>query len=1005
VRSSYPLLARDQWLSLLREAGFDNTASVPAEDHGDVLLFSKLTGSAAATSKQHDDEGGWVLLGSRDPLVDVLGERLRSRGRRCVPIDMETVFSGGTSTAAVTRALAKARNCAGGELEGVVYIASAAGSSTVEDVRINAAGLLHLVQSLVSEGAGRSPRLVILTDRARDSGTREGGVNVVHAPLWGLGQVVTEEHPELRCLRVDLDQRQSDQDLDRLVDVLMCAPDEDQLAIRDGELSAPRLVRSVGRPQAAPLDHVSGEAECLELAIGVRGDLASIASRPCERRGAAAGQVEIEIMASGLGFRDVLNAIGMRSDDVPLGSEFAGRVVAVGAGVERFTPGDDVMGVGIGCFRSYVTAPEAWVVPMPAGMEYADAAALPSAYLTAVYALERVGGLRRGQKVLIHTAAGGVGLAAVRLAQRAGAEIYATAGGPEKRAYLRSLGLQNVYDSRTLEFADRIRESVPEGIDLVLNTLSGDFIDRSLSLLAPRGRFLEIGKSDIRPAGEVERCYPGVHYFAIDLVQVCDSDPAVVREMLLDIAGAIASSNLPALPCRTFQLAEASEAFRFMARAKHTGKVVLTWPRASAAATTGAAPRIRPDATYLVTGAFGGLGLLTARWLVERGARHLMLLGRRKPRPETAALLRELEDLGAEVAAVCADVADFAAVKALLDGIDSDRPLRGVFHAAGLLDDGVLAQQSLEKFDRVFAPKVTGSWNLHELTKDAPLDFFVLYSSTASLLGSPGQGNHAAANAFLDALAAERRRLGLPGLSINWGPWSVVGAAASLGERGERRFEEHGLGRISPEEGILILERLVLSEHPAQVGVIPVVWSRYFAKSAVSVGRVPRFLSRLAEKDAGAPTAPAGARQSAERLSVLLERALPAERVGLLERHVSLRAATVLGLDPAQTVDRRRPLSDIGLDSLMAVELRNLLTADLGRPQALPATLIFKYPTIEALARYLLAEMTLVVSPAADATDGMPEDAEEVEALSDEQARDLLADELSSLAELDMDEA
>jgi polyketide synthase 12/myxalamid-type polyketide synthase MxaB len=298
---------------------------------------------------------------------------------------------------------------------------------------------------------------------------------------------------------------------------------------------------------------------------------------------------------------------------------------------------------------------------------------------------------------------------------------------------------------------------------------------------------------------------------------------------------------------------------------------------------------------------------------------------------------------------------------------------------------------------------VAGSWNLHQLTQDEPLDFYVLYSSTASLLGSPGQGNHAAANAFLDALAAERRRLGLPGLSINWGPWSVVGAAASLGERGERRFEEHGLGRIAPEEGIAILERLVLGEHPAQVGVVPVVWSRYLARSGA--GRMPRFLSRLAEQEVPAESTRGVATAAAARLPAVLAQALPAERAGLLERHVGLRAATVLGLDPEQTVDKRRPLSEMGLDSLMAVELRNLLTADLGRAQALPATLIFKYPTVETLAKYLLAELALAGSPEAAAPGGAPQDLEAVENLSDEQARQLIADELSALAELDLDEA
>jgi NADPH:quinone reductase-like Zn-dependent oxidoreductase len=963
-------------------------------------MFSKRGAEHAdSVAAARPTSGKWIVVDACNGLGAAIGEELRSLGRVCVHIDLdaepETAHDLRIESAisAVTRALDRG---APSHADGVIFVAGLRqGVATTDAVRRNTAELLRLAQSLV----GGDARLVIVTTNSRDVGNGQP-LEVTHAPLWGLGQVVTEEHPELRCLRIDLDAAPTRADLQELATLVTEPSDEDQVAIRDGRVLAPRLIRFT--PVARAAENATNEpGQCSEIVIGRPGDIASVGLQSCDEPTLHAGEVKVEVVAAGLGFRDVLNAVGMRNDQVPLGSEFAGRIVQVGEGVDGLAVGDRVLGLTEGAFRRYVATPATWSARLPHSIRYEDAAALPSAYVTAAYALERVGKLRRGAKLLIHAAAGGVGLAAIRVAQRAGAEIYSTAGNGEKRAFLKALGVVNVYDSRSLDFAEQIRAAVPSGIDFVLNTLSGDFVDKSLGLLAPDGTFIEVGKSDIRSPSDIERHYPGVRYAVVDMVEVCRREPRLIRVILEEICAAIESGELTELPQRTFPVGHASDAFRFMARAKHIGKIVLSWPaRADHAAR---AVQIRPDATYLVTGAFGGLGVLTVRWLVERGARHLVLLGRSPPGPEAAAALQELERSGATIVSVRGDVADRTRLAEILSAFDPRYPLRGVIHAAGQLDDGVLTKQSIAKFDRVYAAKVTGSWNLHELTRDRPLDFFVLFSSTASLLGSPGQSNHAAANAFLDALATDRRRAGLPGLSINWGPWSVVGAAASLGARGERRFEEHGLGRIAPVEGIQILDTLLLGEPTApQIGVVPIDWSRYVAKSAGGVGRPPRFLSRLidAEPSFEREPSPVGIVGGlAERLAA----ASPAERLEVLTQHVKTRTATVLGLDRAQPFDERRPLSDMGLDSLMAVELRNLLGADIGRGQSLPATLIFKYPTVQALAEYLLSEIVASVA-AKDGAEAGATDLEEIESLSDAEARELLADELSSLAEFSGDD-
>jgi NAD(P)-dependent dehydrogenase (short-subunit alcohol dehydrogenase family) len=358
--------------------------------------------------------------------------------------------------------------------------------------------------------------------------------------------------------------------------------------------------------------------------------------------------------------------------------------------------------------------------------------------------------------------------------------------------------------------------------------------------------------------------------------------------------------------------------------------------------------RLRGDATYLITGGLGGLGLEVARWMVERGARHLLLVGRRGAAGRGAEAVAALEQAGAKVTVAQADVSQADQLAAALWGMGSSRPrLRGVVHAAGVLDDGVLLQQSWEKFARVMAPKVSGAWNLHRLVEREELDFFVLFSSVSSLLGSPGQANHAAANAFLDALAHHRRALGLPAMSINWGVWSDVGSAAKRNVGA--RVGLQGMGSFSAAEGIRLLERL-LAAGPAQVAVMPVNWPRF--RQAMRIAS-PYF----AELDTANQAAPRPLDEGRTDLRKQLQGAPPNQRRKMLLAHVRVQALKVLGLGSAEEIDVRQPLNELGLDSLMAVELRNLLGAGLGGEKSLPATLVFDHPSIAELTDYLAQEV------------------------------------------------
>jgi NADPH:quinone reductase-like Zn-dependent oxidoreductase/acyl carrier protein len=613
-----------------------------------------------------------------------------------------------------------------------------------------------------------------------------------------------------------------------------------------------------------------------------------------------------------------------------------------------------------------------------------EGAAFPIAFLTADFCLNHLAKLREGERVLIHAAAGGVGMAAVRLAQRVGAQVFATAGSAWKRELLRSMGVAHVFDSRTPDFAGEVhRATNGRGVEVVLNSLSGDLIDASFRVLARGGRFIEIGKRGIRTHAEVAALGRDYTYEIVDWGETAEKDPGLIGGMLERLLEDLRSGAIAPLPRHTFALDDVGRAFRFMAQARHAGKVVV---RHSASAV---AP-IRRDGTYIVTGGLSGIGPVVARWLAERGAGRLVLIGRRGMTDEAAPVVAEIRESGVDVSVEAVDAADGDAMRAMLARVRAHgSPIRGIVHGAGVLDDAALLQQTPETIARVMAPKVRGGYLLDALTRGDPLDLFVLFSSAASVLGSPGQANHSAANAFLDALATLRRSRGLPGTSINWGAWSDVGAAADRGAI--ERLQVQGLSPVSPRQGIQALER-VLNGGEAQVAVLPANWRRYLERSGAALHE--RLLANVVASKPQASVSTTAAAPRAD-LRAELDAATPARRPAIVSAFVRERALRALGLDASRSIDPRTPLGDLGLDSLLAVELRNMLGKAVGR--TLPATLLFDYPTIETLTTYFLNDVFAVDSAVQDGATATSAPApargvvEAIEELSDEEVDRQLA--------------
>jgi myxalamid-type polyketide synthase MxaB len=918
---------------------------VPAEQPGKWLIFA--------------DEGGTGLK---------LAQLLQKRGEECAIVSagdaykrlQEDRYQINSLASEDFERLLKDLDCDCKSLRGIVHLWSL-DKITLQEAQARGCGsALHLVQALVHAQGTKKPRLWLLTQGAQP--VAKEPLNLQQASLWGLGKVIALEHPELRCARLDLDPAAGQDDMPALVTELLAGDREDQVAYRQGTRYIARLKRQRSHLSQVEQQLQIPDNEPFQLKISSYGILENLTLKPMTRRSPKPEEVEIQVRAVGLNFRDVLNALGMLKEyteqmgiadasDLPFGGECAGTVVAVGENVSHLKVGDEVIAAqAIGSLSSFVTVDARFVVPKPKALSFEEAATIPTTFLTAYYGLYRQAKLKAGDRVLIHAAAGGVGQAAVQLAQRAGAEIFATAS-PGKWDFLKSMGVQQVMNSRNVEFAEQITNLTEgEGVNVVFNSLNGEFIPKSFEVLGKEGRFVEIGKIGIWSESQVRAIRPDVAYLPFDLLDISTQDPGLIASMLGELMEKLKQGLLKPLPHKVFPLQDVVSAFRYMAQAKHIGKVVVTIPESSPQQEP-----IRGDNSYLITGGLGALGLKIARWMVDQGAKHLILTGRREASEAARQKIEQIEKAGAQVLIVKSDVSDWEdASQLFLTVKDSMPPLRGIIHAAGVLDDGMLLGQSWERFSRVMAPKVAGTWNLHSLTRDLPLDFFVCFSSVASFLGSPGQGNYAAANAFMDALSHHRQALGLPGVSINWGPWGDSGMAASLNSHDRDRRIEQGIKSIAPERGLQVLGE-VLEQDVAQVGVLPVDWSKF-------IEQFPRDFEFPLLDEFAATTEPTPAQKS--KFLEQLEAAVPSERPTLLMTHIRSQIAKILGLSSAEQIAPRQRLFDLGLDSLMAIELKNKLEANLG--QSLRSTLLFDYPTLEALVDYLAQEMGLLepVEPA-----------------------------------------
>jgi NADPH:quinone reductase-like Zn-dependent oxidoreductase/NAD(P)-dependent dehydrogenase (short-subunit alcohol dehydrogenase family)/acyl carrier protein len=814
---------------------------------------------------------------------------------------------------------------------------------------------------------------------------------VAQAPAIGLFRVILGEHPQFSCRSIDLPPVTGPTDLDSLWHELLQGAPEREIALRGDARYAQRLTRGL-----AAREQRLESTTPLRLESRERGLLDSLRFTPFIMPTCGPDEVLIKVRAAGMNFRDVLKALALypaeTADARIFGDEIAGEVIAVGSAVTHVQPGDRAFGLAVFGLATYSLARGADVRPMPANLTYEEAATLPVVFMTAWHALKTVARIKQGDMILVHAGAGGVGMAAIQIAHHLGATVIASAGNPTKRALLTTLGVKHVIDSRRGDFAETVMELTHgRGVDIVLNALAAEAIPMGLSCLAEFGRFIEIGKRDIYQNSRLPlwslRRNASFHVVAMDAVFAGDAEQT--RELMLEISDLVEAGALRPLPYRSFPASRIDAAFRLMAGGRHTGKVIVAFADAFLLH-QGEPPLppfdIKPDGAYLITGGLGGFGRVLAEWLVDCGARHLVLTSRSgASTPEAAAFVDSLEKRGIDTRVVRADIGAPEDVQRLIQGLQSGAaPLKGVFHLAMVIDDAPLSALTSERLRTVMAPKAHGAWLLHENTKDLELDCFVMFSSVSSIFGNPAQGNYAAANAFLDSLAYHRRSLGLPALAINWGVLGGEGYVAR-NERVAEFLARQGTAALTPREVTTLMESF-LTAHATQVAAIRVDWAKW-RQSFRGMQDNP-LVERIFASGVELQETSGGNSDWRQRIQAATDE----ERDTVIGQAVREVVGSVLRVKPESLRDDQ-PLTDLGLDSLMGVEIENLIESSIG--VALPPTSLMRARTIGQIASLISEHIGGSQSAAASentaaTTQTLPAAEIDVDALSDDDIDALL---------------
>lgn len=967
------LAAPPSWETALVEQGFADAVHLtePASDElaeGAYLLMARRKRSRVTTGEENPAK--WLLLcdakGDSRQVADTLKLQMQGLGQQVSLLQAVDEANAGDGACydpgdkASLQAALDASVIEFGSPDHVVYLEGYRTEKQglqEQPVELDRQRALHayIATQAIGQSIRRSPRLWLCTHGG--ALTEIPGEDYHGCPgdaaLWGFGRVVMNEYPEFDCTLLDFASNMKGV-AGRVVHEFLHPDDEREVVLSENTRYGLRLVHTTLDEQKQAAD----DRARFSLDFSAPGQLRNLIWRERAEHTLEADEVEVRPVATGLNFRDVMYLMGLLPDEAvengfagaSLGLEFSGVVTRVGEDVDGFSVGDEVLGFGSSCFGSHVVTRGNALTHKPASWSFEAAATIPTVFFTVYYSLTHLAHLQPGEKVLIHGAAGGVGIAAVQLARHIGAEVFATAGTPDKREFVRLLGADHVLDSRSLTYADEIMQiTAGGGVDVVLNSLAGEAIRRNLRVLKPFGRFLELGKRDFfenTPIG-LRPFKDNISYFGIDADQLLIARPELAGTLFEEVMGLFRKGVLTPLPYRAFPAARVEEAFRTMQAARHIGKVVVTFEHQHVETVNLGAKdadvRFDEDGTFLITGGLAGFGLESARWLAERGAGNLVLIGRRGPKtPGAQEAVAELEALGAKVKVAACDVNDREALAELIEQVRVElAPITGVLHAAMVLDDALMANLDKQRFKRVLAPKQQGAWNLHELTGDMPVKHFIMYSSVTTLIGNAGQANYVAGNAFLEGLTALRRSSGLPATCIAWGPIADVGYLTRNEAVKDGLTQRLGAEPLSGRDALRAMGQAIAADIPF-VSIADFTW-RALGKVLPSSGQ-PKYDQLRAIHGDGADDT------DGMDFLAMVEGKSRDEVMVAVQHLITTELASILCINPDR-VDPVRPLHDMGMDSLMGVELAVALESRTG--MRLPTMLLAEGPSVERVSSYV----------------------------------------------------
>ncbi len=954
IRPHHALAGPDIWKRALGEAGFVETAVLGPDASDAGQRPDRGVIMAQGPAEVAESPGVWILVPDGSGVALDLAAELAGRNQT-VLLASESADSASSiydETSGVVESPVEFNNRESwrsllaelpeeATVNGIVHMVGLDGhgadASTVEfgdDTKRISSTALAMIQGAIDADVSPQNGVWFLT-RGAQVLERENLGEVASAVLWGFGKVVDREAPQLQPRMIDLDPEDR-VPITEVVDELLRPDDETHIAYRYERRRVARLERTGTTDYRLMLPDDSAWV----IKPDESGDIEQQRVEKLPARPLAPSEVRVAVDAVGVNFRDAMVAMGMLDDDV-LGGEVVGRVLEVGPDVVGVSEGDRVVGLCFRSFSSEVVTRAELLAPAPPGYSASALATMPLTFTTVALSFE-IAKLKSRDKVLVHSGAGGVGLSAIQMAHAMGAEVFATAS-TRKQEYLRSIGVKHVFDSRQTDFGAEILEATDgNGVDVVLNSFTGEgYIDASLSCLTVGGRWIELAAGDILSEAEMAAVRPDVEYSILELDSLKTYDPVLPGNALRRVMEQVSEGELHPIAHSRWPLAEAGSAMQHMRSARHIGKLVLT----KSPMQTGS---LRADRTYLVTGGLGGIGIALAEWLADHGAGCIVLNGRREPDREAEEAIDALRSRGARIEVELADVTDTAAIDAMLERIDARLPtLGGIIHSVGVLSDAALANQSWERFEQVLWPKVLGAWHLHRSTMDRDLELFIMFSSVAGVLGNAGQANHAAANAFLDQLAGHRRAMGLPGQTIAWGAWSELGEAAEQRERIEGQLESVGTGWITPRQGIRAFEHLVRQDITSGM-VASVDWPTFQKAHEGSSPLLEELLSVSSDEES---TAERSTETLLERLSG--KQMIDREEILVEYLQEELQAVMRLQSAPSSSVG----FFDLGMDSLMAVELRNRLNRAFEGEYVASNTIVFDYPNVSEMAGHLAEEL------------------------------------------------